>query len=98
MTGTLVEHLQNVLKKVSRTIGFLRHLQNDLPRFSLVIIYKSLIRQHLDYGNISCDSAFDNNFCERHKSMLYNAALSTTGAIKVSSTENFRIKFCLESL
>ena len=48
MTGTLVEHLQNVLKKVSRTIDFLRNLQNNLPRFSLVIIYKSLIRQHLD--------------------------------------------------
>ena len=49
------EHFENMLNKVNKTIGLLRKLQNTLPRPSLLTIYKSFIRPHLDYGNIIYD-------------------------------------------
>ena len=52
---TFQEHLENMLNKVNKTIGLLRKLQNTLPRPSLLTIYKSFIRPHLDYGNIIHD-------------------------------------------
>ena len=46
-------HLQNVQNKVNKTIVILRKLQNTLPRTSLITIFKSYIRPHLDYGDIT---------------------------------------------
>ena len=42
------EHLRYIVNKVNTYIGLLRKLQKCLPRRSLVTIYKSLIRSHLD--------------------------------------------------
>ena len=49
------EHFENILNKVSKTIGLLRKLQNTLHRASLLTLYKSFIRPHLDYGDIIYD-------------------------------------------
>ena len=49
------EHMQNVLNKVSKTVGLLCKLQNILPILPLITIYKSFIRPHLDYGDIIYD-------------------------------------------
>ena len=46
------ERIQNVLNKVIKTIVLLRKLQKTLPKPSLITIYKSFIRPHLDYGDI----------------------------------------------
>ena len=46
------EHVQNVLNKVSKTVGLLRKLEKIFPRPPLITIYKSFIRPHLDYGDI----------------------------------------------
>ena len=56
------EHLQNIFKKINKTISLLRKLQNNLPRVSLITIYKSFVRQHLDYGDILYDQTFNNSF------------------------------------
>ena len=37
--------------KVDKTIAHLRELQNILPRSALLIVYKTSIRPHLDYGD-----------------------------------------------
>ena len=44
------EYLKNKFYKVNETIGLLWKLQKILPRGPLLIIYKSFIRPHLDYG------------------------------------------------
>ena len=49
--------LKNVQNKVNKTIGLLRKLQNTLPRTSLITIFKSYLRPHLDYGGIIYDRA-----------------------------------------
>ena len=41
-------HLQNVQNKVNKTIDLLRILQNTLYRTSLITIFESYIRPHLD--------------------------------------------------
>ena len=62
------EHLNNALSKVNKTIGLLRKLQAFLPRQSLVTVYKSFIRLHLDYGDIIYDQAYNDSFHQKMES------------------------------
>ena len=55
-------HLKNVQNKVNKTIGLLCKLKNTLPRTSLITIFKSFIRPHLDYGDIISDRAYNTSF------------------------------------
>ena len=48
--------------KVNKTIGIILKLQNVLPRSTLLKIYNSFIRSHLDYGDIIYDKAFNESF------------------------------------
>ena len=70
------EHLQNMFKKINITISLLRKLQNNLPRASLITIYKSFVRPHLDYGDTLYDQTFNNSFHERLESNQYNVIQS----------------------
>ena len=56
---TYEHRLKFVLSKVKKTIGLLRKFQQSLPRQSLITIYKSFIRPHLDYGDIVYNQAFN---------------------------------------
>ena len=58
-------HIKTILTKVDRTIGSLRKFQQVFPRPSLITIYKTCIRPHLDYGDVSFDQAFNNSFHKR---------------------------------
>ena len=69
------EHFEKMFNKVNETIGILRKLQNTLPRSSLLTIYKSFIRLHLDYGDIFYDQAYNAYFQQKVKNIQYNAAL-----------------------
>ena len=43
-------HIKSILNKVNKTIGLLPKFQLILPRHSLITIYKTFIRPHLDYS------------------------------------------------
>ena len=58
-------HLKSIFNKVNETIGLLRKLNNTLPRLPLLTIYKSLIRPHLDYGDITYDQAYNVSFHQK---------------------------------
>ena len=75
-------HLKSVLNKVKKTIGLLRKFQQILPRQSLITIYKSFIRPHLDYGDIVYDRAFNESFHIKNLPAI-------TGAIRGTSSEGF---------
>ena len=92
------EHLQNMFKKINKTIRLLHKLQNNLPRAPLITIYKSFVRPHLDYGDILYDQTFNNSFHERLESIQYNAALAITGAVRGSSREKLYQELGFESL
>ena len=78
-------HLKNVQNKVNKTIGLLRKLQDTLPRTSLITIFKSFIRPHLDYGDIIYDRAYNTSFHQNIESIQYNTALAITGAVRGTS-------------
>ena len=92
------EHLKSALKKISKTVGLLRKFQGILPRTSLITIYKSFARPHLDYGDIICDQTFNESFHQRIESIQYNAAIAMTGAIRGTSSEKLYQELGLESL
>ena len=43
--------LKNMKNKVNKTIGLLLKFQNTLPGASLITIFKSFIKPHLDHGD-----------------------------------------------
>ena len=89
------EHIKNTLTKVNKTIGLLLKLQNILPRGSLLTIFKSLVRPHLDYGDVIYDQSYNNTLHQKMESIQDNAVLARTGAIRGSSREKTlsRIRF-----
>ena len=91
------EHLKTIVNKINKTIGLLRKLQNFLPRKSLLTMYKSFIRPHLDYGDIIYDQTYNTSFHQKLESLQYNAVLAITGAIRGTSNEKHN-ELGLESL
>ena len=75
-------HLENVQSKVNKTIGLLRKLHNIFPRTSLITIFKSFVRSHLDYGDIIYERAYNTSVHRNIESIQYNAALAITGALR----------------
>ena len=69
-----------------------------LPRHSLLTIYKSFIRPHLDYGNIIYDQPNNQAFSNKLEAVQYNAALAITGAIRGTSKTKIYQELGLESL
>ena len=92
------EHLKYIANKVNKSIGLLRKLQNLLPRRSLVTIYKSFIRPHIDYGDVIFDQAYNKSFHEKLENFQYNASLAITGAIRGTSKEKLYQELGFESL
>ena len=75
-----------------RLIGPLYKLHITLPRLSLLTIYKSFIRPHLDYGHIIYDQAYTASFHQKIESFQNNSALAITGAVRGTSKEKLSQK------
>ena len=69
-----------------------------LPRHSLLTIYKSLIRPHLDYGDIIHDQTNNQAFSDRLEVVQYNVALAITGDIQGRSKAKVYQELGLKSL
>ena len=95
---TFGHHLNEKISKANKGIGLIKRLYAYLPRQSLLNIYKSFIRPHLDYGDVIYDQPHNDTFCRMIESVQYNAALAITGAIKGSSRERLYHELGLESL
>ena len=80
-------HLQSVFSRVNKTIGLLRKFQPTLPRKSLVTIYKSFIRPHLDCGDVIYDRASKESFHQSLESLQYSTAIAITRTIRGASSE-----------
>ena len=91
-------HIKSILNKVNKAIGLLRKFQLILPRHSLITIYKTFIRPHLDGGDVIYDRAFNESFHQRLESIQYNAAIAITGTIRGTSSEKLFQELGLETL
>ena len=52
---------------------------------ALLTVNKSLVRPHLDYGDIIYDQPNNESFCQKLWSYKYIAALAITGSIRGTS-------------
>ena len=74
-------HLSDKISKANKGIDMIRRLYKYLPRASLINIYKTFVRPHIDYGDIIYDSSSNATFSQMIDSIQYNAALAITGVI-----------------
>ena len=79
-------------------IGIIEKLSNVLPRDSLITIYKSFVRSHLDYGCVVYNQPNNESFSQQIESVQYNPSLTITGAIKGTSQIKLYNEIGLESL
>ena len=86
------------MSKVCKGIGVIRKLHYVPPRHSLLTIYKSFIRPHLDYGDIIYHQPNNQAFSTKLEAAQYYAALAITGAIRGTSRIKVYQKLGLESL
>ena len=76
------QHIDIAISKVNKGISVRKKLRHNLPRKSLVTIYKALSRPLIDYGDIIYDQPQNESFCEKIESVQYKATLGITGAIQ----------------
>ena len=86
------------MSKAYKGIAVLIKLQNIIPRNSLLRIYKSFIRPHLDYGNTIYHQPNNGSFCQKIESVQYQAALAITGAIHTTSQTKLYNELAIESM
>ena len=79
---TFYNHINAKISKANKGIGVIKRLSNTLPINSLLTIYKSFIRPHLDYCDIIYDQPNNESFCTKVERIQYNAALAITVAMK----------------
>ena len=71
---------KNINEKIStaqKGISDIKKLYNILPRNTLLAIYKSFVRPHLDYGDIVYDHPNNQIFSNKIEAVQYNAALQS---------------------
>ena len=91
-------HIKEKIAKASKVIGIICKLAHVLPKKSLVTIYKSFVRPHIDYGDIIYDQPNNDSFSDMMERVQYNAALAITGAIKGTSQLKLHKELSFESL
>ena len=91
-------HLESKVNNCYKIIGFLKRLSNKLPRVVLIRIYKSFVKNHLDYGDIVYDKPNNKSLTSKLEKMQYRACLATTRAFQVTSCERLNKELGLESL
>ena len=79
-------------------MGIIRKLQTLPSRAPLITIYKSFIRSHLDYGDMTCDQTFNMLFQQKMETIQYNATLAVTGTMTGSSRETLYQELGLKTL
>ena len=92
------ENLKTMSNKMSKSVGFLRKLQNILPRPALLAIYRCSIRPHLEHGDIVLDQTYNLSSRQKLESIQRNTNLASTGKIRGSSREKLYQGLGLESL
>ena len=95
---TFKHHINEKINNANKCIGIIRKLNNILPRSTLLTIYRSFIRSHLDYGDVIYDQPENESFSSKIESVQCNASLAITGAIRGTSQERLYQELGLESL
>ena len=80
-------HIKEKIAKASKGIGVIKKLNNVLP--TLLTVYKSFVRPHLDYGDILYHQPNNESMNSKLENLQYSAALAITGVIKELQGQKF---------
>ena len=75
-------HIEQKLRKCNKIIALIKRRSVCLPRKSLLTIYESFVKPHLDHGDILYDKPGNLNFESKVEKVQYKACISITGAIQ----------------
>ena len=95
---TFKHNINEKINKAKKGIGSIRNLNNIFPRPTLLTIYCSFVRLHLDYGGVKYDQPENESFINKIETVQYNASLAITGTVRGISQENLYQELVLESL
>ena len=84
---TFKKHVKDKLNKAYIGVGKIKRFPAILPRDSLVIIYKSFIRPHLDYSDVIYGQPNNDSFSDKIEQLQNKVCLVTTRAIQGTSRE-----------
>ena len=91
-------HINEKIKKATKSINAIRKMNLSLPRSSLLTKYKSFVRPHLDYGDLIYDQPNNSSWPDKIESVQYNAVLAITSAIRGTSKDKLYQELGLEYL
>ena len=74
-------HIKEKMSKAMKGKGVIQKLNKTLSSYSLILIYKSYVRTHLDYVDIIYDQPNNESFTQKIERIPYKAVLAITGAI-----------------
>ena len=80
-----------IYQKASKKLNLLKPLKYNLSRYTLEVLFKSLVRSSLEYANVVWDgcSESDNNLLE---SLQIEGARVVTGALKGTNRVSISVK------
>ena len=84
---TFKKHVKDKLNKAYFGVGKIKRLRDILPRDSLVTIYKSFIKTHLDYGDVIYDQPNNDSFSDKIEQLQHKSCLGITEVIQRTSQE-----------
>ena len=84
-------HIFKIYQKASKKLNLLKPLKYNLSRYTLEVLFKSLVRSSLEYANVVSDgcSESDNNLLE---SLQIEGARVVTGALKGTNRVSISVK------
>ena len=89
-------HINEKIKKATKNINVIRKMNLSLPRSSLLTLYKSFVRPHLDNHGVIYDQPNNSSLSDKIESVQYNAVLAITGGIRGTSKEKLYQELGLE--
>ena len=79
--------IDSAILKVNKDILLIKKLTYNLPRKSLVTIFKAFLKPLIDYSDIIYDQPQNESFCEKIESVQCKATLAITSAIQGASRD-----------
>ena len=79
------QHINMKISKANKGIGIIKRLLHIFRRKSLLTIYKSFIRPHLDYCDVIYDQPNNESFSTKIETTQHNASLAIAGGIRGTS-------------
>ena len=92
------DHINLKILKATKGVNVVRKMNLLLPRSSLLTIYESFVRPHLDQGDLAYDQPNNSRLSDKIESVQYNASLAVTGAVIGTSEKKLYQELGFESL